>query len=158
MAPLRPGDIAPDFELPRDGDGSVSLSALRGKPVVLFFYPKDDTKGCTVEAISFSSLAEEFAATGVALIGISPDSVKSHDRFARKHDLTVTLAADEEKTVVNAYGVWVEKSMYGRKYMGVERTTFLIEPQGRINRVWEKVKVQGHADEVLAAAKALSAG
>jgi thioredoxin-dependent peroxiredoxin len=158
MARLRPGDTAPDFELPRNGGGSISLSALRGKPVVLFLYPKDDTKGCTEEAISFSGLADEFAAAGVALVGISPDSVKSHDRFAKKHDLTVTLAADEEKSVVNAYGVWVEKSMYGRKYMGVERTTFLIDPEGTINRVWEKVKVAGHADEVLAVAKALAAG
>ncbi|ASY68957.1 peroxiredoxin [Sinorhizobium fredii] len=155
MAPLRPGDPAPDFELARDGGGSISLSALRGKPVVLFFYPKDDTKTCTVEAISFSSLSDEFTSAGVALIGISPDSVKSHDRFARKHDLTVVLAADEDKTVVNAYGVWAEKSMYGRKYMGVERTTFLIDPDGIVNRIWEKVKVAGHAEEVLAAAKTL---
>lgn len=156
MARLRPGDTAPDFELPRDGGGSISLSDLGGKPVVLFFYPKDDTKGCTEEAISFSALADEFAAAKIALVGISPDSVKSHDRFAKKHSLAVALAADEEKTVVDAYGVWVEKSMYGRKYMGVERTTFLIDPEGRINRIWEKVKVAGHADEVLAAAKALA--
>ncbi|OAP42554.1 bacterioferritin [Sinorhizobium glycinis] len=155
MAPLRRGDPAPDFELARDGGGSISLSALRGKPVVLFFYPKDDTRSCTVEAISFSGLSQEFASAGVALIGISPDSVKSHDRFTKKHDLTVALAADVEKTVVNAYGVWTEKSMYGRKYMGVERTTFLVDPSGIINRVWEKVRVAGHADEVLAAAKAL---
>lgn len=158
MALLRSGDAAPDFELPRDGGGSLSLSALRGKPVVLFFYPKDDTRGCTQEAIAFSGLAEEFAAAGVALVGISPDSVKSHDRFVSKHDLTVPLAADEEKAVLNAYGVWVEKSMYGRKYMGVERTTFLIDAHGTIGRVWEKVKVAGHAEDVLAAAKALAAG
>ncbi|MBB4187428.1 peroxiredoxin Q/BCP [Sinorhizobium terangae] len=155
MARLGPGDVAPDFELPRDGGGAISLSAHRGKPVVLFFYPKDDTKACTEEAISFSGLAAEFEAAGVALIGLSPDSVKQHDRFAKKHNLTVTLAADEEKNVVNAYGVWVEKSLYGRKYMGVERTTFLINPDGTINRVWEKVRVAGHASEVLAAAKAL---
>ncbi len=158
MAPLRPGDPAPDFELARDGGGSISLSALRGKPVVLFFYPKDDTKTCTVEAISFSGLSEDFASASVALIGISPDSVKSHDRFTKKHDLAVALAADEDKTVVNAYGVWAEKSMYGRKYMGVERTSFLIDPAGIINRVWEKVRVAGHAEEVLAAAKALRTG
>lgn len=158
MARLRPGDTAPDFELPRDGGGSISLSELSGKPVVLFFYPKDDTKGCTQEAISFSALADEFAAAGIALVGISPDSVKSHDRFAKKHALAVALAADEEKAVVDAYGVWVEKSMYGRKYMGVERTTFLIDPEGTINRIWEKVKVAGHADEVLAAATALATG
>ncbi|AUX76463.1 MULTISPECIES: peroxiredoxin [Sinorhizobium] len=155
MAPLRPGDPAPDFELARDGGGSISLSALRGKPVVLFFYPKDDTKTCTVEAISFSGLSKEFTAARVALIGISPDSVKSHDRFAKKHDLAVALAADEDKAVVNAYGVWAEKSMYGRKYMGVERTTYLIDAAGIISRVWEKVKVAGHAEEVLAAAKTL---
>ncbi|WP_331374392.1 peroxiredoxin [Sinorhizobium chiapasense] len=155
MARLGPGDVAPDFELPRDGGGSISLSALRGKPVVLFFYPKDDTKACTEEAISFSGLADDFAAAGVVLIGLSPDSVKKHDRFAKKHNLTVTLAADEEKNVVNAYGVWVEKTLYGRKYMGVERTTFLINPDGTISRVWEKVRVAGHASEVLAAAKTL---
>ncbi|WEX75882.1 peroxiredoxin [Sinorhizobium numidicum] len=155
MARLGPGDVAPDFELPRDGGGSISLAALRGKPVVLFFYPKDDTKTCTEEAISFSELADEFASAGIALVGVSPDSAKSHDRFTKKHNLTVALAADEEKAVVNAYGVWVEKSMYGREYMGVERTTFLIGRDGKIDRIWEKVRVAGHANEVLAAAKAL---
>lgn len=155
MAGLNPGDLAPDFTLPRDGSGTVSLSAHRGRPVILFFYPKDDTKSCTLEAISFTGLADEFAAAGVELIGISPDSVKRHDRFAKKHELTVTLAADEDKSVINAYGLWVEKSFYGRKYMGVERSTFLIGADGRIARVWEKVKVNGHANEVLEAAKAL---
>lgn len=155
MAGLTPGELAPDFTLPRDGGGTISLSALRGRPVVLFFYPKDDTKSCTLEAISFTELAPEFAAAGVELIGLSPDSVKRHDRFAKKYDLAVTLAADEEKSVVNAYGLWVEKSLYGRKYMGVERTTFLIAADGRIARVWEKVKVNGHANEVLEAARAL---
>ncbi len=155
MAGLNPGDLAPDFTLPRDGGGSISLSAFRGRPVVLFFYPKDDTKSCTLEAISFTELAPDFAAAGVELIGISPDLVKRHDRFAKKHDLTVTLAADEEKTAINAYGLWVEKSLYGRKYMGVERSTFLIAADGRVSRVWEKVKVNGHAQEVLEAAKAL---
>ncbi|WP_248448798.1 peroxiredoxin [Sinorhizobium meliloti] len=155
MAGLGQGDVAPEFELPRDGGGSISLAALRGKPIVLFFYPKDDTKACTEEAISFSALAKEFQEAGIALVGISPDSAKSHDRFTKKHGLTVTLGADEDKAAANAYGVWVEKSMYGRKYMGVERTTFLIDRQGVISRVWEKVKVPGHADEVLAAAKTL---
>ncbi|PJR13598.1 peroxiredoxin [Sinorhizobium meliloti] len=155
MAGLGQGDIAPEFELPRDGGGSISLAALRGKPIVLFFYPKDDTKACTEEAIAFSARQKEFQEAGIALVGISPDSAKSHDRFAKKHDLTVALGADEDKAVANAYGVWVEKSMYGRKYMGVERTTFLIDRRGVISRVWEKVKVPGHADEVLAAAKAL---
>ncbi|ASQ03956.1 peroxiredoxin [Sinorhizobium meliloti WSM1022] len=155
MAGLGQGDVAPEFELPRDGGGSISLAALRGKPIVLFFYPKDDTKACTEEAISFSALAKEFQEAGIALVGISPDSAKSHDRFTKKHGLTVALGADEDKAAANAYGVWVEKSMYGRKYMGVERTTFLIDRQGVISRVWEKVKVPGHADEVLAAAKTL---
>lgn len=155
MAGLKPGDLAPDFTLPRDGGGSISLSAFLGRPVVLFFYPKDDTKSCTLEAISFTELAPDFADAGVELIGISPDSVKRHDRFAKKHDLTVTLAADEEKTAIGAYGLWVEKSLYGRRYMGVERSTFLIAADGRIARVWEKVKVNGHAQEVLEAAKAL---
>ncbi|KRD64639.1 peroxiredoxin [Ensifer sp. Root278] len=155
MARPVPGDVAPDFTLPRDGGGTISLSAFRGRPVVLFFYPKDDTQACTLEAISFSELAEEFVAAGITLIGLSPDSVKKHDRFAKKHNLTVTLAADEEKAVVTAYGVWVEKMMYGRKYMGVERSTFLIGADGVVVRVWEKVKVDGHAQEVLAAAKAL---
>lgn len=155
MARPAPGDVAPDFTLPRDGGGTISLSAFRGRPVVLFFYPKDDTQACTLEAISFSELAEEFVAAGITLIGVSPDSVKKHDRFAKKHNLTVTLAADEEKAVVTAYGVWVEKMMYGRKYMGVERSTFLIGADGVVVRVWEKVKVDGHAQEVLAAAKAL---
>ncbi|MDW9483439.1 redoxin domain-containing protein [Sinorhizobium meliloti] len=155
MAGLGQGDVAPEFELPRDGGGSISLAALRGKPIVLFFYPKDDTKACTEEAISFSALAKEFQEAAIALVGISPDSAKSHDRFTQKHGLTVALGADEDKAAANAYGVWVEKSMYGRKYMGVERTTFLIDRQGVISRVWEKVKVPGHADEVLAAAKTL---
>ncbi|KQX50515.1 MULTISPECIES: peroxiredoxin [unclassified Ensifer] len=155
MARPAPGDVAPDFTLPRDGGGTISLSALRGRPVVLFFYPKDDTQACTLEAISFSELADEFAAAGIALIGLSPDSVKKHDRFAKKHNLTVPLAADEEKSVVEAYGVWVEKMMYGRKYMGVERSTFLIGADGVVVRVWEKVKVDGHAREVLDAAKAI---
>lgn len=149
------GDIAPDFSLPRDGGGTLSLSALRGKPVILFFYPKDDTSGCTQEAIEFSGLKGEFDRIGAAVIGMSPDSVKKHDKFKAKHDLNVDLAADEEKNILQAYGVWVEKSMYGRKYMGVERTTYLIGPDGRIVRVWRKVKVPGHAAEVLEAAKAL---
>ncbi|RAS16171.1 peroxiredoxin [Ensifer adhaerens] len=155
MARPGPGDVAPDFTLPRDGGGTISLSALRGRPVVLFFYPTDDTQACTLEAISFSELADDFAAAGIALIGLSPDSVKKHDRFAKKHNLTVPLAADEEKSVVEAYGVWVEKMMYGRKYMGVERSTFLIGADGVVVRVWEKVKVDGHAREVLDAAKAI---
>ena len=155
MAELDVGAEAPDFDLARDGGGRVSLSQFKGKPLVLFFYPKDDTSGCTVESIAFTALAPAFAAAGAAVVGMSPDSVKSHDKFVRKHDLGVTLASDEEKSIIEAYGVWKEKSMYGRKYMGVERTTFLIGADGRIARIWNKVKVDGHADEVLQAAKDL---
>ncbi|NTJ42238.1 thioredoxin-dependent thiol peroxidase [Agrobacterium larrymoorei] len=149
------GEKAPDFNLPRNGGGTVSLSDLQGKAVVLYFYPKDDTSGCTAEAIDFSALGAEFEAANTVVIGISPDSVKSHDKFAAKHSLTVMLAADEDKTAVEAYGVWKEKSMYGKKYMGVERTTFLISKEGNIASVWQKVKVPGHAKAVLDAAKAL---
>lgn len=156
MQPIKPGDKAADFELPGSGGTSISLSAHRGRIVVLFFYPKDDTSGCTAEAINFSGLKPQFDALGAVVIGMSPDSVKSHDRFRLKHDLTVDLASDEEKKILQAYGVWVEKSMYGRKYMGVERTTVLIDRDGKVARVWNKVKVPGHATEVLDAAKALS--
>jgi peroxiredoxin Q/BCP len=153
MAELEAGSRAPDFELPGDGGSTISLSALAGKPVVLFFYPKDDTSGCTAEALDFTRLKPEFDALGAVLVGISPNSVKSHDKFKAKHGLTVQLAADEEKKMLEAYGVWVEKSMYGRKYMGVERSTFLIKPDGTIGRVWRKVKVPGHADAVLEAVR-----
>ena len=122
---------------------------------MLYFYPKDDTSGCTAEAIAFNGLREKFKAAGAVLLGVSPDSAESHDKFKKKHDLKFALAADETKSMLEAYGVWQEKSMYGRKYMGVERTTFLIGADGRIARVWRKVKVPGHADEVLAAAKAI---
>jgi len=158
MANLTEGMMAPDFTLPRDGGGTVSLSEFKGKSVVLFFYPKDDTSGCTAESIAFTALSSEFSGAGAVVIGMSPDSVKKHDKFSKKYDLSIILAADEEKTVLNAYGVWVEKSMYGRKYMGVERTTVLIGADGVIRRVWEKVKVPGHAEEVLTAAKNLVSG
>jgi len=154
-SPVAEGAKAPDFTLPTDGGGSVTLSALTGKPVVVYFYPKDDTSGCTKEAISFSQSKADFDALGVTIIGISPDSATKHDKFIAKHDLTIRLAADEDKTVAEAYGVWVEKSMYGKKYMGVERSTFLIASDGTIARAWRKVKVPGHVDEVLEAAKAL---
>lgn len=149
------GDMAPDFTLPGDGGSTISLSALRGRPVVLFFYPKDDTSGCTAEAVDFTRLKSKFDAVGAALIGMSPDSARKHDKFKAKHELSVALASDEDKTTLEAYGVWAEKSMYGRKYMGVDRSTFLIDPEGRIARVWRKVKVPGHAQEVLEATKGL---
>lgn len=155
MAELEIGTPAPDFELPRDGGGTISLAQLRGKAVVLYFYPKDDTSGCTAEAIDFTRLKPDFEKAGALVVGMSPDGVKSHDKFKAKHALDLALASDEDKKVLDAYGVWAEKSMYGRKYMGVERTTFLIDRDGRIARIWRKVKVPGHADEVLAAAKAL---
>ncbi len=149
MTDLAEGMKAPDFSLPRDGDGTVSLSDFAGKKLVLFFYPKDDTSGCTAEAKAFTELKSEFEGAGAALLGMSPDSVAKHDKFITKHDLAVALASDEEKTTLEAYGVWVEKSMYGRKYMGVERSTFLIDETGTISKIWRKVKVPGHADAVL---------
>ena len=158
MAHPQVGETAPDFSLPSDGllgGGQLTLSSLKGKPVVLYFYPKDDTSGCTKEAIAFSQLKPEFDKIGARVIGLSPDSAKKHAKFREKHELTVDLVADEERTALEAYGVWVEKSMYGRKYMGVERTTFLIDAAGRIAHVWNKVKVAGHAEEVLEAALAL---
>jgi thioredoxin-dependent peroxiredoxin len=152
---LEDGDPAPDFALPTDGGGRTSLKDLAGKPVVLYFYPKDDTSGCTAEAIAFSGLKPEFDSAGAAVIGVSPDSAASHDRFKAKHNLAVALAADPERSAIEAYGVWKEKSMYGRKYFGVERSTFLIGRDGRIAKVWRKVKVPKHAEEVLKAVKEL---
>jgi peroxiredoxin Q/BCP len=152
---LQDGDIAPDFELPTD-DGEVKLSQLRGKPVVVYFYPKDDTSGCTVEAKDFSRLAPEFRKAGIEIIGVSPDSVESHHKFRNKHDLTIRLAADTDKVAAMAYGVWAQKSMYGRTYMGVERATFLIDKAGRLARSWRKVKVPDHAQAVLAVARTIA--
>ena len=149
------GQPAPDFTLPRDGGGEVSLSALRGQKVVLYFYPKDDTPGCTTEALDFTAQAQEFDAAGAVVIGISKDSVAKHDKFVKKHALGIMLASDEHGTTCEDYGVWVEKSMYGKTYMGIERTTVLIDGAGQVARVWNKVSVKGHADEVLEAAKAL---
>lgn len=150
------GERAPDFELPTASGEKLRLSDFKGKTVVLYFYPKDDTSGCTLEAKDFSSFAADFRKAGVEVVGLSPDSVQSHQKFIKKYNLAVRLAADEDKAVANAYGVWVEKSMYGRKFMGVERSTFLIDKTGRIARSWRKVKVPGHAEEVLAAARALA--
>jgi peroxiredoxin Q/BCP len=152
--PLDTGDQAPDFDLPGAGGGAVRLADLAGRKAVLYFYPKDDTSGCTLEAQEFNTLREAFAAADTIVIGVSPDSVKSHDKFRAKYDLAFPLASDETKAMLEAYGVWVEKSMYGRKYMGVERTTMLLDRTGGIVRIWRKVKVPGHAEEVLAAAQA----
>ncbi len=145
------GSKAPDFALPDQDGHTVRLGDFAGRALVLYFYPKDDTSGCTAEALDFSALAEDFAAAGAAVLGVSPDTVKSHVKFRDKHALAIPLASDEEKGMLEAYGVWVEKSMYGRKYMGVERTTMLVDKLGRIARIWPKVKVKGHAAEVLAA-------
>ena len=153
---LQDGEIAPDFSLYDDAGSVVRLSKLKGRPVVVYFYPKDDTSGCTQEAKDFSCLADDFAKAGAEVIGISPDSAASHKKFKTKHDLPLRLLADENKDAANAYGVWVEKSMYGRKYMGVERSTFLIDSKGKLAGSWRKVKVPGHAEEVLAAVKALA--
>ena len=149
------GDTAPDFTLPRDGGGTVTLSAYRPGKVVVYFYPKDDTPGCTLEAQDFTARADQFAAAGTTVIGLSKDSVKAHDKFCKKHGLAVVLASDEAGQTCEDYGVWVEKSMYGKTYMGIERTTLLIDGAGRVAQVWNKVSVKGHADEVLAAAAAL---
>jgi thioredoxin-dependent peroxiredoxin len=149
------GTTAPDFTLPRDGGGEVSLASLRGQKVVLYFYPRDDTSGCTLEGIDFTRLHDDFAKAGTVVIGASKDSVKSHDKFCRKHGLGVILVSDEGSDLSERYGVWAEKSMYGKTYMGIVRTTFLIGPDGKVARVWDKVSVPGHAEEVLAAAQAL---
>lgn len=152
---LKIGDKAPAFKLPRDGGGEMSLSDFSGRKLVLYFYPKDDTSGCTAEAIDFNRLAADFAKADASIVGVSPDPVKKHDKFRDKYELGFPLVSDETKTMLETYGVWVEKSMYGRKYMGVERSTFLIDGKGKIAKIWRKVKVTGHADEVLAAARAL---
>jgi peroxiredoxin Q/BCP len=149
------GGKAPNFSLPRDGGGSVSLQDFLGKKLVLFFYPKADTPGCTREAIAFTALSDEFSRSGTAVVGISADSVKAQEKFRDKHKLSVALMSDETHEILEAYGVWGEKSMYGRKFMGIVRTTVLIGPDGRIGRLWRNVKVDGHADEVLAAARNL---
>lgn len=153
---LNPGDKAPDFDLPTD-TGRVSLAALKGKNVVLYFYPKDDTTGCTSQALQFSAEVEEFAKAGAVVIGVSKDSAASHGKFRKKHDLTVELGSDTLGETVEAYGSWVEKSMYGRKYMGIDRSTFLIDREGVVREIWRKVKVPGHVKAVLKAAQTLKA-
>ena len=149
------GDMAPDFTLPRDGGTEITLSALRPGKVVLYFYPKDDTPGCTLEAQDFTARIADFEAAGTTVIGVSKDSIKAHDKFCKKHGLRIVLASDEAGHTCEDYGVWVEKSMYGKKYMGIERSTFLIDGAGQIRNVWRKVKVPGHAEEVLGAVRAL---
>ena len=155
MSELAEGMKAPQFDLPRDGGGNVSLSDLAGKIVVLYFYPKDDTSGCTVEAVDFTTLSADFAKADAVVVGMSPDPVKAHDKFVAKHNLEIILASDEDKSALEAYGVWKEKSMYGRTYMGVERSTFIIGKDGNIARAWHKVKVKNHAQDVLEAVQAL---
>lgn len=149
------GDKAPDFTLPTDGNGTVTLSGLKGKKVVLYFYPKDDTSGCTAEACGFRDAFPDYSGSGAVVIGISKDSVASHDKFKKKHDLPFVLASDAGSDVCEKYGVWVEKSMYGRKYMGIGRCTFLLDRQGVVRGVWHKVKVPGHVAQVLKAARTL---
>ncbi|MGD0866707.1 MAG: peroxiredoxin [Rhizomicrobium sp.] len=152
---LAPGDRAPAFKLKTDSGEEVSKTSLKGNAFVLYFYPKDDTSGCTKEAIEFSEAKRKFDAADITVIGISKDSVASHEKFRAKHKLKITLASDPELLAANAYGVWGEKSLYGRKYMGMERATFLVDAKGVIRQIWRKVKVPGHVEAVLAAAKTL---
>jgi thioredoxin-dependent peroxiredoxin len=149
------GNPAPDFTLPRDGDGKVTLSSLRPSKVVVYFYPKDDTSGCTLEAQEFTARLADFTAAGATVIGISKDSAKSHDKFCKKYGLGIILGSDETGTTCENYGVWVEKSMYGKTYMGIQRSTFVIDGAGNISKVWRKVSVKGHVEAVLAAVQAL---
>jgi thioredoxin-dependent peroxiredoxin len=152
---MEPGTEAPDFTAPRDGGDTLTLSALRPKKVVLYFYPRDDTSGCTKEAIGFTEHAAAFEAAGAVVVGVSKDSVARHDKFVAKHKLGVALVSDKDGDICERYGTWVEKSMYGKKYMGIDRTTVLIDGDGKVARVWRKVKVPGHVEEVLEAARAL---
>lgn len=152
---LSPGDRAPSFKLATDGGVEISTAKLKGKQYVVYFYPKDDTSGCTKEAISFSEEKKEFDAIDVQIVGISKDGTESHKKFRKKHKLDIILASDPELEAANAFGVWVEKSMYGRKYMGIERATFLVDGKGKIREIWRKVKVPGHVAAVLEAARKL---
>jgi thioredoxin-dependent peroxiredoxin len=149
MSDVTIGQIAPDFWLPTDDEHTVTPASLKGKTIILYFYPKDDTTGCTAQAIAFSALKAGFDAANAVVIGISKDKLASHKKFRQKYDLNVVLASDFERQVAESFGVWVEKSMYGRKYMGMERSTFLIDPNGRVAGIWRKVKVAGHAEELL---------
>ena len=152
---IKIGDKAPDFDLPTDGGGTLSLKDLKGKKVVLYFYPKDSTPGCTTEAQDFRDFHKDYARLGAIIVGASKDSVKSHDNFKAKQSLPFALLADTEGVLCDAYGVWVEKKLYGRTYMGIERATFLIDEKGVVREIWRKVKVKGHAGAVLESAKAL---
>lgn len=152
---VKEGGKAPAFSMPTDGGGKIALKELKGRPVVLYFYPKDSTPGCTTEACDFRDLTPDFSKIDAAIVGVSKDSVKRHDNFKAKHELPFTLASDEDGDMCERYGVWVEKSMYGRKFMGIERATFLIDAKGVVRKIWRKVKVKGHAEEVLEAVKAL---
>ena len=155
MTNITEGQAAPAFDLATDGGGRVALDGLKGQSVVLYFYPKADTPGCTTEGLDFSALADQFAAANVVVIGVSRDAVKKLDRFKAKHDLKVVLGSDEDGVVCEAYGTWIMKKLYGREYMGVERATFLIDGAGVVRRVWRSVKVKGHAEQVLEAAQKL---
>lgn len=152
---LQQGDKAPAFNLPTDGAGTCALADLAGNALVLYFYPRDDTPGCTTEAQGFRDAMSAFEKCGAAVVGVSKDTVKKHDRFKAKHDLNFTLISDEDGALCEKYGVWVEKNLYGRKYMGIERSTFLIDSEGKISEIWRKVRVKGHVDAVLAAAQNL---
>lgn len=156
MKDLKIGDKAPDFSLPADGGQSISLSQFKGRKVVLYFYPKDDTPGCTTESCSFRDNKKDFEKLNVQILGISKDSVAKHDKFKAKYDLNFPLLSDEKSDACERYGTWVEKSMYGKKYMGIERSTFLIDEQGKIAAIWRKVKVPGHVEDVAAAVQAQS--
>ena len=149
------GDKAPSFKLAMEDGGSITLARLKGHPFVLYFYPKDDTSGCTKEAIEFSAAAKKFEKLGVSILGVSKDSLQSHEKFRKKHKLKIALGSDPDVEVAQAYGVWGEKTLYGRKYMGMERATFLIDAKGVVRQIWRKVKVPGHVEAVLAAVKTL---
>ena len=155
MSDLKTGDTAPDFTLPTDGDGSITLSDLKGQKVVIYFYPKDDTPGCTKESCAFRDHKQDFEKLGVEIIGISKDSVAKHDKFKAKYDLNFPLASDENGEVCDLYGVWKEKSMYGKTFLGIERSTFLIDENGNLAEIWRKVKVPGHIEAVVDAIRVL---
>lgn len=152
---LTPGSKAPAFTLPTDGEEKVALKNLAGQNIVLYFYPKDDTPGCTKQAIGFSEIIDDFAAVNTVIIGVSKDTVEKHAKFRNKHDLSVILGSDETGGLIEKYGAWVEKNMYGKKYMGIERSTFLIDGKGKIRQIWRKVRVKGHIEAVLEAAQSL---